>query len=66
MREDGYNTYEITGTTKELRAEARKIVGVCLEWERLDNATWNASVPEDRVDALVEWAERENLQHRYI
>lgn len=59
-------TFELIGTTSIQRSKLKQLIGSLLEFERLDPATWNATVPDDRADDLTDWADRERVECRLV
>lgn len=64
---DGTDTWEITRSTKEQRDYIRFFIGTyCTSWERMDDYTFNLTVPEKASDTVVEWAEKHDLVCRLV
>lgn len=56
------DTYEVTAPTEEQLSFLRERFKV----ERLDAKTYNVLVPEEDVNAFVEWADRKEVTYRLI
>ena len=61
------DTWEIQNSSLDQRSWIQGFIGLMLaSWERLDENTWNITVPTEKSDDVVEWAENENLPCRLV
>ncbi len=61
------HTFEVTKSTLNQRSYLSDLLGYAqISWEKLDEDTWNVTVPEDRSDDATECLDKQGLSYRFI